>query len=177
MPPRRSVHGAPVWAAARYQAPLDRVIQRFKYESHPDLARPLAELLLPVVGELRGTLLVPVPLHPKRLSERGYNQSALIANELARLTGARVAALALRRIRDTPRQALLARAERSANVTEAFFARAPGTLRDRRVVLVDDVVTSGATAEACLRALEAAGARILAVAAPACAGSSSGQAS
>jgi ComF family protein len=99
-------------------------------------------------------LLVPVPLHPLRLRQRGYNQSALIALG----TGRKIDARALERIRDTPPQAGLGAEQRRRNLAGAFRARAE-RVRGRRVILVDDVVTTGATVEAASRELLRAGAQ------------------
>ena len=100
--------------------------------------------------------VVPVPLHPQRLRERGFNPAALLARELARRRGLRCGPTALERVRDTPSQTGLARAARRANVRAAFRARGAAPAH---VWLVDDVVTTGATLEACARALRRAGAR------------------
>ena len=172
-PPLRDLAGIPVLAGARYASPLEGAVHRLKYGGRPDLGRPLGRWLAANV-DLPDVLFVPVPLHPRRLAERGYNQAALIANALARAHGSRVAALALERIRDTPRQALLGRSERSANVAGAFRARSPRALAGRQVALVDDVLTTGATASACVWALRDAGALISAVIALASAGSPRG---
>jgi ComF family protein len=143
---------------------MAQAIVRMKYESRPDLARPLGDLLwralAPRTGTLRaGALVVPVPLHPLRLADRGYNQSALLAARVARYLGARFAPLALARGRDTPRQANLDRASRLANVAGAFSVRHPDRVRDATVLLIDDVCTTGATLEACSSVLRAGGAR------------------
>jgi ComF family protein len=161
-PAPRSLAGVPVLAALGYAPPFDGVLRRFKYQGRPDLAPRLAELL-PGSSMLPGHTLVPVPLHPRRLAERGYNQAALLANALARRGGLRVQSTALCRLRDTPRQARLPRAERLRNVEAAFQARRPEALTGSRVVLVDDVVTTGATALACIGSLRRAGARVSAV--------------
>jgi ComF family protein len=153
-------------AAFVYGGAMARAIVRMKYESRPDLARPLGDLLCrglaPRAASLRGVLVVPVPLHASRLAERGFNQSALLARRVAKYLGAPFAPLALARGRDTPKQANLDRASRLANVAGAFRARQPKRVRDRRVLLVDDVCTTGATLEACSRALLGAGARAVA---------------
>ncbi|HEY8039873.1 MAG TPA: ComF family protein [Polyangiaceae bacterium] len=150
-------------AAFVYGGAVARAIIRLKYERRPDLARPLGDLLWralePRRPDLREVVIVPVPLHAARLAERGFNQSALVARRIARQLGASLAPLALARARDTPRQAILDREARLANVAGAFRARQPQLVRDRRVLLVDDVRTTGATLEACARTLLEAGAR------------------
>jgi ComF family protein len=103
-----------------------------------------------------GDVVVPVPLHPARLAERGYNQAALLGAAAAAELGVPLLARGLARTRDTPQQARLDRAARRANVAGAFRARA--RLRGKRVVLVDDVATTGSTLAACTRALLDAGA-------------------
>jgi ComF family protein len=149
-------------AAFAYGGAIAEAITRFKYGRRPDLARPLSDLLRRAARPLASgvDLVVPVPLHPTRLVERGYNQAALLARPLAVELRAGFAPRALERLRDTPRQASLGRASREANVLGAFRARACRTLAGRVVVLVDDVETTGATLSACARALEEAGARV-----------------
>lgn len=100
--------------------------------------------------------VVPVPLHRRRLRQRGFNPATTLARELARQRSVSLAATALRRVRDTPSQTGLGRAKRRANVRAAFRAQGAAPAR---IWLVDDVVTTGATLEECARALRAAGAR------------------
>jgi ComF family protein len=112
-------------------------------------------------------VLVPVPLHPRRLRERGFNQSALLAEEIGRRAGRLACAEALVRRRDTVPQAGLSAASRRRNVEDAFAVRRRARVAGRVVTLVDDLVTTGATARACARALRGAGAaevRLLTVA-------------
>jgi len=160
-----TVEGVSVIALGVYEGPLARAIRRFKYEPCPalaqSLARPLAARLsaLPVED---GTVLVPVPLHRQRLVERGFNQAALIARELARATHLPLRAHALVRAKRTDRQATLKRALRFENVLGAFALRSAVT---NRVILVDDVVTTGATARACIAALRAGNVAVSAIAA------------
>ena len=121
----------------------------------PELGRLLAKFL---AGQsAAGELLVPVPLHPRRLRSRGYNQSALLARELAKLSGLALEEGLLSRVTDAPPQAGTAsRQQRWANVAGGF--RCTGEVRGKKVVLVDDVATTGSTLSAGAAALKAAGA-------------------
>jgi ComF family protein len=107
---------------------------------------------------LDAELVVPVPLHPARLRQRGFNPAALLARALARARGVPLAPRALERVRDTPSQTGLHRRARARNVAGAFRVR-PGARIPARVWLVDDVVTTGATLREAARALRRAGAR------------------
>jgi ComF family protein len=152
-----------VFASSEYRAPIDHAIRRFKYESRPDFARALAALIPEPPLDLGRALLVPVPLHPTRLAERGYNQSALLARRLARRFDVALSPLALQRIVATERQAGLGVGERERNVLGAFAVRTGARVEGRPILLVDDVVTTGATARACIEALRRSGARPIAV--------------
>jgi ComF family protein len=155
--------GVPLVVAGAYAPPLAPAIRRLKFEGHAELAPELARLLVPhlaLLGSLAGASFVPVPLHRARLVERGFNQAALLARALAEAAGGHFLPRALERRRETSQQARLGKRDREANVKEAFVARkVPPT----RVILVDDVVTTGSTALACLRTLRQAGFEVLAV--------------
>lgn len=157
----QDLHGNSV-AAFIYGGAVARAVVKMKYESRPDLARPLGDLLWRALAsrarDLSGVLVVPVPLHPTRLAERGFNQSALLARQVAGRLGAQLAPMALARLRDTVRQATLDREARLANVTASFRAREPARICNRAVLLIDDVRTTGATLEGCATALRIAGA-------------------
>lgn len=157
----------PRFALARsalvFEDPVRKAIHRFKYAGKDDLAEDLGTLLFHAwkqLPELRAAeAAVPVPLHSADHRQRGFNQSELLASRLARLSGT-LALLpsALRRVRRTPSQTRLDRAERAGNVAGAFSA-APALVRGKTVLVVDDVCTTGATLDACAGALRAAGAR------------------
>lgn len=153
-------HVSAIRAAAIYAEPLSQAIHQFKYEGRPELHEPLGQLL---AGYWQGRsvtvdLVAAVPLHATRLAERGYNQCDLLAEVLCR--AARLPLLrpgVLNRQRETQQQALLGPAERRANVQGAFHWTGPA-LGGCKVLLVDDVATTGSTLEACAEALLAAGA-------------------
>jgi len=139
---------------------MRQAIHQLKYRNVRALAAPLAKLLKDylVTNPVPGELLVPVPLHQKRLRERGYNQSSLLAWELGKLTNLTVIDDRLIRQRHTPPQARTSNVdERRSNVAGAFVCR-DDKLRDKQILLIDDVSTSGTTLDACAAALKAAGA-------------------
>ena len=107
-------------------------------------------------SRIPGELLVPVPLHKRRMRDRGYNQSALLAKEVANRTGLPVAQDVLVRTKDTPPQVSLSHTERVRNVEGSFAC--VGNVRGKRIILVDDVVTTGSTMSACGTSLRAGGA-------------------
>lgn len=152
-----------VRAGGLFGGPLADAIHAFKYGGRPALSRPLGAWLARQVPVPAGAIVVSVPLGRARRVARGYDQAALLADALARASGRGVRRLrgALRRIRETPPQVGQSRAERARNVAGAFQARPAVSGRD--LFLVDDVVTTGATAAAAAGALRAAGARSVVV--------------
>jgi ComF family protein len=158
-----SVAGAPLLVVGSYAPPLSTAITRFKYGGRAELSRPLAQLLAGSLSALplpADAVLVPVPLHPKRLATRGYNQAALLAQELSRVSGRSCRPRLLARTRETEHQVGKGRRERLTNAAAAFELRQPGV---RQAVLVDDVVTTGATVRACAQALARGGVEVCAV--------------
>ena len=142
-----------------YAGPLEAAIQALKYRGHHFLADPLSELLHEAwcLDFSNGAdLAVPVPLHPARQRDRGYNQAELLARAFGRRTGVEVETRLLRKMRNTPPQARRSRAERLTGLSRAFLAR-PG-VKGADVLLVDDVCTTGATLRACAAALRKEGA-------------------
>ncbi len=151
-------------AVAAYTGVARNLVHGLKYRDRQELARLLAGMMARAGRDLLcdGVVLVPVPLYYWRLWRRRFNQSALLAEGIAAAAGADVAveAGALRRIRATRQQVGLSQSERSRNVQGAFRVADEHRVRiaGRRVVLIDDVLTTGATANACTRALTRAGA-------------------
>ena len=144
----------------RFDGVIRQAIHQLKYRNLRALAVTLAKLLQDYLtsNPMPGEVLVPVPLHQKRVRERGYNQSSILAKELGKLTGLPVVVDCLIRQRHAPPQArTLTVDERRSNVANAFTCRGH-RLRDKQVLLIDDVSTSGATLDACAAALKAAGA-------------------
>ncbi len=153
-----------VFAYGVFEEPLRELVHLFKYAGVTALARPLGRLLrLAVPRDRRFDLIVPTPLHWRRRWTRGYNQAMLLARELAPALGLKPVN-ALRRTRATTAQAGLSRTARRANVAGAFLVRDASRIRGRRVLLVDDVMTTGATLRACAAALKRAGARSVSIA-------------
>lgn len=149
-------------AAAHYAGIMRRLIVRFKFEDKHDPLPLFLRLMQDAGRELlaEANLLVPVPLHRLRLLQRRFNQSALLAQGLARASGIPANVTALKRIRRTIPQVGLSQEEREKNVAAAFGLKAGGErlVKGRNVLLIDDVITTGATASACASVLKSAGA-------------------
>jgi len=147
-------------AVFRYDDASRGLILAFKHgdriDAAPAYARWLARAGHALIAD--ADLIAPVPLHWTRLFHRRYNQSALLTNALARLAGLPAAPDLLRRRRRTPSQGGLGRAERVRNVRGAFAVRTGRPVAGKRILLIDDVLTTGATVEACATALRKAGA-------------------
>ncbi len=148
----------------RYQfGPVFRIlIHHLKYQQCRQIAVYFGQALAAIInGDY--DYIVPVPLHKAKLKERGFNQSLLIANEVARSIGAPVCEEMLLRHRYTKTQTRLNRKQRLANVAEAFSVNE--RVRDKKILLIDDVITTGATLNTCARLLKAEGARVVDIAA------------
>jgi ComF family protein len=144
-------------SAVRYDDVARTLVHALKYQDRTDLAPAMGRWMARAGKELLGEadMLVPVPLHWRRGWSRRYNQSGALARVISRQSGARVAAESLRRVRATEQQIGLSRAQRASNVQGAFkvVADRMADIQGRRVILVDDVLTTGATVDACARAL------------------------
>lgn len=149
------------WCAVDYGAPWDSLIARFKYHQGADLAGLLASRLadgVPADAAAGVDLVLPMPLAPRRLAERGYNQAWELARRVARRHGRAASARLLQRTREAPPQAGLDRAARQRNLHGAFAVADAGALAGRHLALVDDVMTTGASIGEAARTLLAAGA-------------------
>ncbi|MDQ3246426.1 MAG: ComF family protein [Pseudomonadota bacterium] len=146
-------------AAVVYDEIPRGVALKLKYGRKVALARTMARYMAPLLGELpEGSLIAPVPLHRRRLWERGFNQAAFVAVEISRKTGVPAENRLLERVKSTPPLKGMSLAQRRRTVAGAFRVRGGTELRGRTVVLVDDVLTTGSTADACAKALKKAGA-------------------
>lgn len=147
-----------IWSIFPYQPPLKEAITLFKYRGKLSLTQPLAQAMveaLPTLPILDA--IIPVPLHPQRLREREYNQSLLLADRLSHHTGIPLLLGSLLRIRPTVPQTSLSRKERLTNLRRAFSVAKPVHIQGKRILLVDDVLTTGTTLHECAKTLRRAG--------------------
>lgn len=145
-------------ALCTYTFPWDKLIQQLKFGANLALADALALKLAERIDKTQlPDLIIAMPLHPNRLSERGYNQSALLAQRLSQACGVALSPHACRRVRDTAAQSTLAYKHRRKNMRNAFVCDVD--LSEKRVALVDDVLTSGASLDALAEAVIKGGAR------------------
>lgn len=146
-------------SALPYEGRVKDAIHGFKYGERFDLARVFATFLHDEASRMgRADVAMPVPLHPKRLHRRGFNQSAIIARPLAKRLGIDFDARGFVRVRNTATQVGQTIGERLAAMKGAFLVRDAKVVKGRRVLLVDDVLTTGATINECARVLKKAGA-------------------
>lgn len=148
---------------AKFAQPLSEIIHLFKYCYNPYLVERTTLILMHCSKSvIKGDFFIPVPLHGVRLRERGYNQSLLVAGQLSSVSGIKIETDVLSRKKRTKSQTGLSREERYRNLAGAFGVAGNNKSRDRidgaRIILVDDVCTTGATLAACAETLLAAGA-------------------
>jgi ComF family protein len=154
-----------VRSVGRYDQWLESAIHQMKYARESARAAHLGSLLAQPIADLAPPdLVIPVPLHPRRLQQRGYNQSLLIAQALVHETGWSMEETIVSRIVDTPPQVRMRPDERLANMQSAFAINDSDLLGNAHVLIVDDVLTTGATTGEIARVLRAAGARRIDVA-------------
>lgn len=148
-----------------YDFPIDALVTRFKHQGKWPLGRMMAELLAQTLqhrfdeGLSQPDVMIPVPLASKRLRQRGYNQAAMLANWLSSLLRLPVDERLIKRVKDTPAQQGLGAKARKRNLREAFVLVKPEGVMGKHIALIDDVLTTGSTAETIARLLMRAGAR------------------
>lgn len=143
-------------AAYRYDFPLDKLVQSFKYGHRLALGAYFGQQLAALTANLVADVIIPLPLHPQRLRERGFNQALELARPVGTVLKLPIDAAHCSRTRNTPAQANLPWRERVKNIRGAFFCSADFT--GKRIILVDDVMTSGASLDECARILKLHGA-------------------
>ena len=151
-------------SGGRYRGELKETLLLFKYRSYRSLGKPLGRFVVEATKEEDALwrdvdVIVPVPLHPRRRRERGFDQARVLAREIGRLKGLPVAPGLLRKVRNIVPQTSLERDDRKANVRGAYAAPRPARLRGCVVLLVDDVFTTGSTLGECASVLKRAGAK------------------
>ena len=160
----RDPHYHQVWAPYAYASPLQDAIALFKYQSKVSLADSLAALLIETFPqELDADVLMPVPLHPNRLRHREFNQSLLLADRMKPVLQRPISYRNLVRTLDTDPQVTLPRSARLRNLRTAFALRQTSEVAGKRVLLIDDVFTTGTTVNECAKVLLDAGARQVSV--------------
>ena len=164
----RPPHFTRAWAWACYpreeaeEHPLRQAVQKFKYGRKVSLGKPFGRLMargcVEFLRDCDADVILPVPLHPRRLRWRGFNQALLLGRQLSRAYGIPADPFMLLRVKETPPQTQLNEEERRRNVRGAFALAADRSAEGKNILLVDDVYTSGATVNECSRALRRAGA-------------------
>jgi ComF family protein len=148
-------------AVAFYEPTMREAIHLFKYQRKQVLAEPLIQLIIDHLPDDLATeaydLLLPIPLHRKRLRERGFNQAEQLAKGIAKVWNVPIGADVLRRVRDTaPQSSLESRHARRENIADAFEVHSPELIQGRRILLIDDIFTTGTTIYEALKVLKAA---------------------
>jgi ComF family protein len=146
-------------SAGYFEGPLREAIHQFKYRPCRSLGRPLGAWMADKVRLISGLdMVMPVPLHTKRLRQRGFNQALLLAHPMSKRHGLPLVCDNLVRVRPTRPQVELSGEERVKNVAGAFALQRPGLVIDKRILLIDDVFTTGATLNECASVLRSTGA-------------------
>lgn len=144
-----------------YANPVDSLIMRFKYNAEGDIAKLFAPYMVGQIIKGKSPAfdyLIPVPLSAERFKQRGYNQALLLANEISKLTGIPVADIMIRTKKTTPQKNMTSE-QRRENLAGAFCINDSSAVKGKRVLLIDDVYTTGATAGECIMVLRKAGAK------------------
>ena len=162
---KKELHFDRAFSACIYEGLVRELIHKFKYESKDHLSKPLSSLLIEFIKEFNlppleyFDMFIPIPLHKNRLREREFNQSQLIAGHLSKEYGLEVSCNNLLRVRDTTTQTDLPDEKRFMNVKNSFIVKDPDIIKDKMIILIDDVLTTGATCSEAARVLKDNGAR------------------
>lgn len=151
-------------SGGEYGGPYRDLLHTFKFNQRPDLARYIAGLMMETISLPDVEVIMAVPLHPRRLRARGYNQSLLMAREMGRISGIPLSIDDLARVKATRPQFELKHDEREENVRGAFRVTRPAAVEGKRILLIDDVYTTGSTVRECAKVLKKAGAEAVFVA-------------
>lgn len=147
--------------ALEYTQQVRGLVLSLKFNNKRYLARPMGRIMAGVLAKQLSAeidYIIPVPLGKKRFKERGFNQSLLLAKEVSRILGLPLLENVLVQVKDKPDQSLLTQKERQANTQDVYACENAGLIKEKALLLVDDVLTTGYTAEACAKILNAAGA-------------------
>jgi competence protein ComFC len=158
---KKNYHFKRAWSATLYKGAMEELVHLFKYRNKSQLARPLSRLMIDFMQHynlaLKGfDMLAAVPLHTCKLREREYNQAQLLAEHISLAFRIPLSAGNLRRLRPTRPQSSINRQSRFDNVADAFTLKNPQEFKDKRVLLIDDLLTTGATCSEVARVLNAA---------------------
>lgn len=135
-----------------YQDEYRQVLLSFKFRGQPWLAQMLGQMLA-MIAEQEGEVVIPVPISRQRLQERGFNQSALLAKEIAKTLELPYIDNVLLKVKNTPKQSSLPREARLKNLNDAFLIKHPEKIRGKKIILVDDICTTGTTLASCAKVL------------------------
>ncbi len=156
------------WGMIRYEGMAKDLLHRFKFHDKTSLRHAFGDIIETFLTHYsisfdRDSILMPIPLHPLRLRERGYDQALLLANAISSVTELPVLHSHLIRVRNTPHQTGLNQKERFTNITGAFKIKPSSTVQNKKIILVDDLLTTGATVNEAAKALKAGGANKVSV--------------
>ena len=152
------------WSVCLYEDPIRHLIHQFKFHNQTQLRKPLSQLMIDHIEHYeldmaQFDIVVPIPLHPTKYRERGYNQAQLLAQLIAQKYDKMMLVSLLKRVRHTPSQITLSRKNRFTNVEGSFRINTRLNINNKNIVIIDDLLTTGATASEAARCLKTHGAK------------------
>ncbi|MBU0467803.1 MAG: ComF family protein [Candidatus Omnitrophica bacterium] len=156
------------WCACFFEDPLKELIHKFKYDQKTQLSDQFCKLMIHFIQEYcmdieQFDLIMPIPLHPARKRERGYNQSFLLASKISKSFNINLNINLLIKVKNTKNQSLLSKKERWTNITDAFKIKNPNAVKNKSILLIDDLLTTGATSSEAAKVLKISGAKTVGV--------------